>query len=86
MEDMRRAAQRQMEEDPDIDGCFAYFRRKESVVDVQWVKEQIYRTSCVPERCPATRSLVEIFLRLGLGAGGQDGEAVVKNDVGFRFN
>ena len=84
---MRRAAAssahhiRQMEEDPDIDDCFAYFRRKESVVDAQWVKEQIYRTSCVPEKCPVTRSLVEIFL-------GLDREEVqeVQEDMGFRFN
>ncbi|CAM9337637.1 unnamed protein product [Ectocarpus sp. 8 AP-2014] len=85
---MRRVAHRQMEEDPDIDDCFAYFRRKHSGVDVQWVKEQVYRTSCVPEKCPATRSLVEIFLGLGLGLGlgGPCGEAVVKNEVGFRFD
>ncbi|CAM9287240.1 unnamed protein product [Ectocarpus sp. 13 AM-2016] len=78
---MRRAAHRPMEEDPDIDDCFGYFRRKESVVDVQWVKEQIYRTSCVPEKCPATRSFVEIFV----GLDREDGEPVVKKDVGFRF-
>ena len=71
-----------MEEDPDIDDCFTYFRREESVVDVQWVKEQIYRTSCVPEKCPATRSLVEIFS----GLAREEGEVVAKKDVGFRFN
>ncbi|CAN0246124.1 unnamed protein product [Ectocarpus sp. 6 AP-2014] len=79
---MRRAAHRQMEEDPDIDDCFAYFRRKDSLVDVQWVKEQIYRTSCVPEKFPATRSLVEIFLGLDRPCE----ETVVKNKVGFRFD
>lgn len=50
-----------MDEDLSIDACFDYFRRKDSRVDVLWVKEQIYRTSCVPEACPQTRSLVEIF-------------------------
>ena len=79
---MHRAAHRQMEEDPDIDDCFACFRRKDSLVDVQWVKEQIYRTSCVPEKCPATRSLNEIFLWLGRPCD----EAVVKDEVGFRFD
>ncbi|CAN0569192.1 unnamed protein product [Ectocarpus sp. 12 AP-2014] len=78
---MGRAAHRQMEEDPDIDDCFRCFRRKQSVVDVQWVKEQIYRTSCVPEKCPATRSFVEIFV----GLDREDDEPVVKKDVGFRF-
>ncbi|CAM9139164.1 unnamed protein product [Ectocarpus sp. 8 AP-2014] len=68
----------QMEEDPVVDDCFNYFRRKQSLVDVQWVKEQIYRTSCVPENCPTTRSLVEIFSRCGR----EDGDIV----VGFRFN
>ncbi|CAM9096823.1 unnamed protein product [Ectocarpus sp. 12 AP-2014] len=55
------AGQTEMEEDASIDACFDYFRRAGSVVDVQWVKEQIYRTSCVPERCPPTRSLGEIL-------------------------
>lgn len=50
-----------MDEDLSMDACFDYFRRKDSKVDVLWVKEQIYRTSCVPETCPPTRSLVEIF-------------------------
>ena len=66
-----------MDEDASIDACFDYFRRKESMVDVQWVKEQIYRTSCIPDKCPATRSLFEIFSRR---------DEHVKKDMCFRFN
>lgn len=50
-----------MDEDTSADAWFDFFRRKESVADVLWVKEQVYQTSCVPEKCPSTRSWVEIF-------------------------
>lgn len=50
-----------MDEDTSIDSCFDYFRRKGSGVDVLWVKEQIYRTSCVPETCPPTRTLCDVL-------------------------
>lgn len=52
-----------MEEDLSLDSCFDFFRRKESTVDPTWVKEQIYRTSCVPEKCPPTPSLRDILRR-----------------------
>ena len=73
----------QMEEDASIDACFDFFRRKESVVDVRWVKEQVYRTSCIPESCPVTRSLFEIFSRRPEE---EEGEISLKKDVYFRFN
>ena len=66
-----------MDEDPSIDACFDYFRRKGSIVDVQWVKEQIYRAPCIPDKCPETRSLFEIF-----SCRDED----VKKEVCFCFN
>lgn len=72
-----------MDEDPSIDACFDYFRRKGSGVDVQWVKEQIYRSSCVPERCPQTLSLDEILDSLR-----EDGEicaASTRESTRFHF-
>jgi len=84
---MQRTKFGQMDEDITIDACFDYFRRKGSSIDVLWVKEQVYRTSCVPERCPPTRSLHEIFSACG---GDEEGEVVKKDDVDinikFRFN
>ncbi|CAM9108859.1 unnamed protein product [Ectocarpus sp. 12 AP-2014] len=82
---MRRRGLIQMDEDASIDACFDYFRRKELTVDIQWVKEQIYRTSCVPENCPATPSLPEIFSRLDREEGEVEGE-VATTAVVFRFN
>lgn len=92
---MRRTKFGQMDEDTSIDACFDYFRRKGSMIDVLWVKEQVYRTSCVPERCPSTRSLCEILIsgnRRGDREEGdedeeeEDGEIVVVDDTKFRFN
>ena len=71
----------QMDEDASIDACFDYFRRQGSMTDVLWVKEQVYRTSCVPERCPSTRSLCEIF-----SSGNLEEAVVVVDDTKFRFH
>lgn len=78
-----------MDEDTSIDACFDYFRRKESVVDVQWAKEQVYRSSCVPEKCPPTRSLVDILSRHHDDDSEEceDGEiGVIIEKAKFRFN
>ncbi|CAM9203430.1 unnamed protein product [Pylaiella littoralis] len=49
-----------MDEDTALEACFDHFRR-DPTVGIQWVKEQVYRTSCVPEQCPDTRSLEDIL-------------------------
>ena len=30
-------------------------------VNILWVKEQIYGTPCIPETCPETRTMSEVF-------------------------
>jgi len=30
-------------------------------VNLLWVKEQVYGTPCIPETCPETRTMSEVF-------------------------
>ena len=48
-----------LQEEPAIGAIFNRFRGIEGV-DVLWVKEQVYGTPCLPEECPATRSIFEM--------------------------
>ena len=31
-------------------------------IDITWVKNQVYGTSCIPETCPSTRDLYNILV------------------------
>ena len=52
-------------EEPLFDPLFDRFRGIRGI-DVLWVKEQVYGTPCVPESCPVTRSISEVFGSLEL--------------------
>lgn len=50
-------------ESPEYFGIFEILRGKRGV-DIQWVKENVYGTQCLPEKCPRTRGLKEIILSI----------------------
>lgn len=47
-------------EDHSLTRIFDVLRTHE--VDITWVKNEIYGTSCIPETCPSTRNLDSLLL------------------------
>ncbi len=50
-----------VQEDQLFSAIFDRFRGGGNGVDVLWVKEQVYGTPCLPETCPETRTMDEVF-------------------------
>ena len=57
-----------MDESPIHDPIFDIFR-KNTNVNMQWIKEQVYGSPCVPETCPSVDSFSSIVKRLRLEEG-----------------
>ena len=44
-----------MDEDPSLTRIFDVLRTHD--IDITWVKNQVYGSSCIPESCPVTRDI-----------------------------
>ena len=66
---MKKTNQRhKMEESSTLDPIFDVFRTNPSL-NLQWVKEQVYGSPCVPENCPRILPFLETVKSLELEEG-----------------
>lgn len=63
-----RIHHKKMQESIVNDPIFDIFR-KQSHVNVQWVKEQVYGSPCIPEKCPCINSFLDTMKSLELEEG-----------------
>jgi len=69
MSNPKKNIRRTMEESTILDPIFDVFRTNPNL-NIQWVKEQVYGSPCIPENCPVIIPFLETVKSLEL----EDGE------------